>query len=92
MSKIDKWPGQPPRREITAAKARKRDLEVLLALPQAELLQIKINQINGLQLYNQRDSLTNSSSWVLESAPTLVACASPSLNTINVGMPRMPYF
>src|SRR5690606_2300898 len=30
-------------------------------------------------------------SWDLESAPTLVAATWPFLNSISVGMPRMPY-
>ena len=38
----------------------------------------------------QRLLSMNAVSWDLETAPTLVASTSPSLNSISVGMPRIP--
>src|SRR5690606_25353201 len=40
---------------------------------------------------NYRDSSRNAVSCDLDIAPTLVAAALPSLKSISVGIPRMPY-
>src|SRR5690606_2466487 len=40
---------------------------------------------------DQRASSRKAWSWVRDRAPTLVAATLPSLNSIRVGMPRMPY-